>query len=71
MSLSNIRLGGSTFSFMWQEPAQASLERMQVIGLNDFDVLAVPGHLWFDAATVAGASRLRRQLEQCGIRMNR
>jgi len=60
MSLSNICLGSSIFSFMLQEPAQASLERMQVIGLNDFDVLAVPGHLWFGAATVAGPNRVRR-----------
>ena len=38
--------GGSTFSFMWQEPALAAMRKLRALGLNDFDVILAPGHCW-------------------------
>lgn len=56
-----MKLGGSTFSFMWQEPVLASLQRLKSIGLNDSDVMMVPGHLWFDDGHAALMSQMRRE----------
>jgi L-ribulose-5-phosphate 3-epimerase len=53
-------LGASTFSFMWQEPALVSLKRLKACGLDGFDVILAPGHLWPDELD-AGA---RRDLEK-------
>lgn len=61
-----MKIGGSTFSFMWREPALDALHRMADIGLNDFDVLLVPGHLWFDT----DAAALRRSLAAAGLRLD-
>lgn len=38
--------GGSTFSFMWREPALGALRKLRALGLNDFDVILAPGHCW-------------------------
>ena len=40
--------GGSTFSYMWRTPALDAMRELRAVGLNDFDILAVPGHLWPD-----------------------
>jgi L-ribulose-5-phosphate 3-epimerase len=67
--MGKLRLGGSTFSFMWTEPAPVAMRRLRGIGLNDFDVLMVPGHLW-PAALDAGARRaLAAELRADGIRI--
>jgi L-ribulose-5-phosphate 3-epimerase len=69
MASSPLRIGGSTFSFIWREPAASALERMLEIGLNDFDALIVPGHLW--AAELSGRDRatLRQRFASLGIRL--
>ena len=41
-------LGASTFSFMWQEPALISMRRFKALGLDGFDIIMAPGHLWPD-----------------------
>jgi len=64
-----MKLGGSTFSFMWQGTALEAIRRMAAIGLNDFDVLLVPGHLWIDM-DAAARRRLRRTLTDEGVRLN-
>jgi L-ribulose-5-phosphate 3-epimerase len=69
MSSQSLRIGGSTFSFMWKEPARASMERMRQLGLNDFDVLLVPGHLWMDDLTPGDVAELRGQLKSGDIRI--
>lgn len=69
MPSSRLRLGGSTFSFMWQEPALASMRRLLALGLNDFDVLAVPGHLWHDELSAEQRADLAVALRQDGIRV--
>jgi L-ribulose-5-phosphate 3-epimerase len=69
MSSTSIRMGGSTFSFMWKEPARASMERMRQLDLNDFDVLLVPGHLWMDDVTPRDIAELRGQLKSGDIRI--
>lgn len=48
MSAVRRRYGGSTFSFMWREPAAAALAQMRRLGMNDFDLILAPGHLWHD-----------------------
>ncbi|MEO3999363.1 TIM barrel protein [Mesorhizobium sp. CAU 1732] len=63
------RLAGSTFSFIWRETAIAAMRRMAAIGLNDFDVLLAPGHLWFDGSGANGPATLRRVLEAEGLRI--
>ncbi|MBN9530302.1 MAG: sugar phosphate isomerase/epimerase [Alphaproteobacteria bacterium] len=64
-----MKTGGSTFSFMWLEPAAVALRRMAAIGLNDFDVLLVPGHLWFDLDANSRRA-LRRALDADGLRLD-
>lgn len=61
--------GGSTFSFMWQDTALAAMRKMQTLGLNDFDVLVVPGHLWPNELSAADRSVLADNLRSEGIRI--
>ncbi|WP_309086171.1 sugar phosphate isomerase/epimerase family protein [Chelativorans sp.] len=64
-----LKLGGSTFSFLWREPALASMKRLSSIPLNDFDVLLAAGHLWFDDFGAPARRELRRMLEGEGLRI--
>lgn len=61
--------GASTFSFMWQDTALAAMRKMQAIGLNDFDALVVPGHLWPDELSANDRSNLAGTLESEGLRI--
>ena len=61
--------GGSTFSFMWRETALSAMRQMRELGLNDFDALMVPGHLWHDELDAAARSRLAAELRGEGIRI--
>jgi sugar phosphate isomerase/epimerase len=67
--MSRLRLGGSTFSFMWRDPAAVAMRRLGELGLNDFDVLMVPGHLW--PADLDGAARrtMAGELRAEGLRI--
>lgn len=64
-----LRLGASTFSFMWSEGALQSLRRMRALRLNDFDVILAPGHLWHRELTAAQRSALRAALQAEDIRI--
>jgi L-ribulose-5-phosphate 3-epimerase len=57
-----VKFGGSTFSFMWKEPALASIRRLGSLGLRDFDVIAAPGHLWPEELDGHARTALRREL---------
>jgi len=61
--------GGSTFSFMWSETALSAMRRMRSLGLNDFDALMVPGHLWHDELDAAARRDLAAELRRDGIRI--
>lgn len=61
--------GGSTFPFMWSEPARPAMTKMQGLGLNDFDIIMVPGHLWHDELSAGQRSTLAAQLRADGIRI--
>lgn len=61
--------GGSTFPFMWSEPALSAMRKMQELGLNDFDIIMVPGHLWHDELSAAQRSTLATQVRADGIRI--
>ncbi|MGF6744095.1 sugar phosphate isomerase/epimerase family protein [Paraburkholderia atlantica] len=61
--------GGSTFSFMWQDSALAAMRKMQAIGLNDFDALVVPGHLWPDELSANDRLSLAGTLRSEGLRI--
>lgn len=61
--------GGSTFPFMWSEPARSALTRLQKLGLNDFDIIMVPGHLWHDELSSGQRTTLAAQLRADGIRI--
>lgn len=69
MSTIKSKYGGSTFSFMWTEPALMAIQRMQKLGLNDFDIIMVPGHCWHDELSAAERSQLARTLRADGIRI--
>jgi L-ribulose-5-phosphate 3-epimerase len=70
VSEQSLYLGGSTFPFMWQETAFASMRRLQRLGLNDVDVLLAPNHLWPNAATLASADELSRLMVDHGLRID-
>jgi L-ribulose-5-phosphate 3-epimerase len=64
-----MKLGGTTFSFMWNEPALTSMRRIGELGLRDFDVIAVPGHLWPDELDGCARREMRQALSQDGLRV--
>jgi L-ribulose-5-phosphate 3-epimerase len=55
-------LGSSTFSFMWQEPAPVSLRRLKACGLNGFDIILAPGHLWPDELDASARQDIKKAL---------
>ncbi|SAK95370.1 fructoselysine 3-epimerase [Caballeronia temeraria] len=61
--------GGSTFSFMWESDALSCMRSMRALGLNDFDVIMVPGHLWHDELSSAQRASLAATLKQEDIRV--
>lgn len=61
--------GGSTFSFMWHEPALAALRKLRQLGLNDFDVILAPGHCWPDELDAGERSRFAAALRAEEIRL--
>lgn len=65
----SIRLGGTTFSFMWSEPAPLTMRRIGELGLKEFDVIMAPGHLWPDELDGAARRQLRQELAQEGLRV--
>jgi L-ribulose-5-phosphate 3-epimerase len=64
-----IRLGGTTFSFMWNEPAPVTMRRIGKLGLKEFDVIMAPGHLWPGELDGAARRQLRQDLAQDGLRV--
>lgn len=64
-----MQFGGSTFSFMWQDPALSAMRKMQKLGLNDFDIIMVPGHLWPDELSGQGRADLATVMRREGIRI--
>jgi L-ribulose-5-phosphate 3-epimerase len=62
--------GGSTFSFMWSEPAPLALAKMRELGLNDFDVIMAPGHLWHDELPAGLRSSLAARWHADGTRID-
>lgn len=64
-----VRLGGTTFSFMWSEPALATMRRISELGLKDFDVILAPGHLWPNEIDDATRRQMRQALSQDGLRV--
>jgi sugar phosphate isomerase/epimerase len=64
-----MRFGGSTFSYMWKSDALAAMRDLQAIGVNDFDIIAVPGHLWADDLDAGARRTLRAALASDGIRV--
>lgn len=62
-------IGGNTFSYMWTTPAPAAIERLRALGLNDFDIIMAPGHLWPDDLLGGERRRLRVELEHSGTRL--
>ncbi|CAO3437490.1 sugar phosphate isomerase/epimerase family protein [Azospirillum endophyticum] len=69
MGNSKVGFGGSTFSFMWTEGALGAMRKMRAIGLNDFDIIMVPGHFWHDELSPADRARLAGQLAGEGLRI--
>ena len=61
--------GGSTFSFMWTEPAVAAMRRMRQIGLNGFDVILAPWHCWPGELSGLARASLARALRDEDIRV--
>lgn len=65
----NIRIGGNTFSYMWTTGAEQALATLSDLGLNDFDVLVTPGHLWPWDLDASARQQLRERLQSGGIRL--
>lgn len=66
---SGLVLGGSTFSYMWQRPALHAMCELRELGLNDFDIIAVPGHLWPDELGASARRELRDVLHSDDMRI--
>ena len=54
---------------MWREPALDSMRNMRAFGLNDFDVIVVPGHLWPTELSAADRRQLANSLQTEDIRI--
>lgn len=64
-----MKLSGSTFSFMWTLPALTAMRQLQELGLNDFDILTVPGHLWPPDLSSGERRALKQDMDRDGIRI--
>ena len=64
------QLGASTFAFAWREGVLDALRRLQALGLDGFDVIMTPGHLWPDELSAAARADLSRALAAEGIRID-
>jgi sugar phosphate isomerase/epimerase len=64
------QLGASTFAFAWRESALDALRRLQALGLDGFDVILAPGHLWPDELSPAARAALARTVAAEGIRID-
>jgi sugar phosphate isomerase/epimerase len=64
------QLGASTFAFAWRESALDALRRLQALGLDGFDVILAPGHLWPDELSPAARAALTRTVAAEGIRID-
>lgn len=62
-----MRLGGTTFSFMWGSTALEAMRRLSSIGLREFDVILAPGHLWADELDAGARRELRGAIERDGL----
>lgn len=65
----SIRFGGNTFSYMWSTTAELALAELMDLGLNDFDVLVTPGHLWPWEMDGPARRKLGENLRSRGIRL--
>lgn len=63
----SLRFGGTTFSYMWSEPALSTMRRLAELGLREFDVILAPGHLWPGEVDSAARRRMRQALAQDGL----
>lgn len=64
-----MRFGGNTFSYMWNTPVLDALAELLDIGLNDFDVIVSPGHLWPMEMKPFQLATLRQELNAMGARL--
>ncbi|BCH33650.1 hypothetical protein MesoLjLc_55800 [Mesorhizobium sp. L-8-10] len=64
-----MRLGGTTFSFMWSEPAHETMRRLGRLGLREFDVVLAPGHLWADELDTGARRDLLQALSREGMKI--
>jgi L-ribulose-5-phosphate 3-epimerase len=62
-----MRLGGTTFSFMWDDTALDAMRRLGGIGLREFDVILAPGHLWAEDLDAGARRELRGAIERDGL----
>lgn len=67
MNNADLRLGGSTFPFMWQESALASMRRLKRLGLGEVDVLLAPGHLWPGPDGESAINEIKRAMDGEGL----
>lgn len=70
MAGSSNTYGGSTFSFMWSAAALPALRALRALGLDGFDVLTAPGHLWHGDCTGTERAELAATLRRDGIRID-
>ena len=54
---------------MWRETALSAMRKMQTLGLNDFDIIMVPGHFWHDELSAAARVALAKTFCSEGLRI--
>jgi sugar phosphate isomerase/epimerase len=54
---------------MWRGPALDAMRELLGTGVNDFDIMTVPGHLWPEDLDSSSRRRLRQALISEGIRI--
>lgn len=68
--MSELEFGGSTFPFMWRGSALDAMRQLKGLGLTAVDILLAPGHLWPDAETRQGSTRLKAMIDNEGLTIN-
>jgi len=61
--------GGNTFSYMWKADVASAIGELRNLGLNDFDIIMSPGHLWPDDLSSQDRAALARRLRDDDIRI--
>ena len=65
--MARLRLGASTFSYVYTHRALDSMLHMSTLGFRDFELVITPPHIWPSALDMAARAEIPRRLAARGL----